>query len=179
MRSVEGESTSHTQSGARSSQRPVGEGRQALASPGGEVGDDDRRSEVQARARSTIHQPPGPPLAVVEARPRACPWSPWAPACLRAGRGLRKSSPSRISATLFSGAFSTSSYVARFMVSGSAGVGLDQSIPPSDAAATFPAPAISHLRCDGSSHGDADGSGQSSPSDPAALAVRNRDTQLA
>ena len=64
------------------------------------------------------HQPPAGAAAAAIERAVEMPASlDEALACRKAGRGLRKSSPSRISATLFSGAFSTSSYVARFMAS--------------------------------------------------------------
>ena len=135
IRSVEGESTSQTQSGA-SEKRPL-PARRASARVASRRGRGRRpapRGAARARRGSTsrrVRRCPG--RRVPDSNPRRDDTT----ACLGAGRGLRKSSPSRISATLFSGAFSTSSYVARFMVSGSAGVELDQSNPPPDAAASF------------------------------------------
>src|SRR6266508_3478905 len=74
--------------------------------------------------------------------------------CRGAGRGLRNSSPSRISATLCSGALSTSSYVARFNARRSAGTGRVQSMPPPETAARFRSPVIIHLQRGRSCHGE-------------------------
>src|SRR4030042_4844470 len=68
------------------------------------------------------------------------PISDAAAACGGPGRGLRNSSPSRVSPTLVSGAFSTSSYVARFIASGSAAFGSDQSMSPVESPARFTPP---------------------------------------
>ena len=80
--------------------------------PAGEIGHDDVVDEVQLWL---VENPPAPRAvaSTLEGTPEVPPSPELARACRSAGRGVTINSPSRISATLWSGTWQRSSYVAR------------------------------------------------------------------